>query len=80
MLVEGYVDALALAALGMDAIAVGGTWISEQQLDGLRALPGPIYVMPDNDAEGEKAARRWVEDLYPKAFLCPPAYEEVTND
>ena len=29
----------------------------------------------------EKAARRWVEELYPKALLCPPQYDrKVTND
>jgi hypothetical protein len=75
VLVEGYVDALALAALGMDAAAIGGTGISTHQRDELWELPGPIYIMPDDDEEGEKAARRWVEDLYPKALLCPPNYE-----
>jgi DNA primase len=76
VLVEGYVDALALAALGVDAAAIGGTVISKQQWDELWELPGPIYIMPDDDEEGEKAARRWVEDLYPKALLCPANYEK----
>jgi DNA primase len=82
-LVEGYVDALAAAASGLDAVAVGGTGISQRQMEELQGLPGPIYVVPDNDAEGEKAARRWVEDLYPKAFLCPlipPIEKEEEND
>ena len=78
VLVEGYVDALALAALGMDAAAIGGTGISTHQRDELWELPGPIYIMPDDDEdeEGEKAARRWVADLYPKALLCPPNYQK----
>jgi DNA primase len=77
VLVEGYVDALALAALGMDAAAIGGTGISTHQRDELWELPGPIYIMPDDDdKQGEKAARRWVEDLYPKALLCPPNYQK----
>jgi DNA primase len=78
VLVEGYVDALALAALGMDAAAIGGTGISTHQRDELWELPGPIYIMPDHDddKQGEKAARRWVEDLYPKALLCPPNYQK----
>lgn len=75
-LVEGYVDALALAALGYSAIAIGGTHISDRQMDELRALPGPIYIFPDNDESGEEAARRWVEDLYPRALLCPANYEK----
>lgn len=71
-LVEGYIDALSATALGLRAIAVGGTGISPPQMKELKSLPGPIYIVRDNDEEGEKAARRWLEDLYPKALLCPP--------
>jgi DNA primase len=74
-LVEGYVDALALSALGYGVAAVGGTHPNEEQLQELRRLPGPIYILPDADEEGEKAARRLVEELYTKALLCPPEYE-----
>ncbi len=79
-LVEGYVDALALAALGYPAVAVGGTHMSGRQLDEIRLVPGPIYVLPDNDDSGDKAARRWVEDLYPNALLCQPNYEKENDD
>jgi Toprim-like len=80
-LVEGYVDALALAALGYGVAAVGGTYLNQKQLEELKRLPGQIYVLPDADEEGRKAARRWVEELYPKAMLCPPEYERKgTND
>jgi DNA primase len=79
-LVEGYVDALVLVALGFDAVAVGGTCISKHQVDELRALTGPIYILPDNDESGEEAARQWVDDLYPNALLCPSSYEkEITE-
>jgi DNA primase len=73
-LAEGYLDALALVALGFDAVAVGGTNISEHQLEELRALSGPIYILPDDDEPGEEAGRRWVEDLYPSGMLCPTNY------
>lgn len=73
-LVEGIVDALAIAALGESAIAVGGTGISREQLEDLRRLPGPLYVLPDADEEGAQAAREWVRKLYPKALLCPAEY------
>ena len=73
--VEGYVDALALAALGYGVAAIGGTHTNQEQLAEIRRLPGRIYVLPDADEEGRKAARRLVEDLYPKAMLCPPEYE-----
>ena len=81
LLVEGYVDALALSALGYGVAAVGGTYLNQKQLEELKRLPGQIYVLPDADEEGRKAARRWVEELYPKAMLCPPEYERTgTND
>jgi DNA primase len=73
--VEGYVDALALSALGYGVAAIGGTHPNQEQLEELKRLPGRIYVLPDADEEGRKAARRLVEDLYPKAMLCPPEYE-----
>jgi DNA primase len=74
-LVEGYVDALALSALGYGVAAIGGTHPNREQLAELKRLPGRIYVLPDADEEGWKAARRLVEELYPKAMLCPPEYE-----
>ena len=73
-LVEGIVDALAVVALGQSAIAVGGTGVSPGQLEDLRRLPGPLYVLPDADEEGAEDARRWVRELYPKARLCPAEY------
>lgn len=73
-LVEGIVDALAVAALGESAIAVGGTGICGQQMRELQNIPGPLYVLPDADEEGAEAAREWVRQLYPKALLCPAEY------
>ena len=73
-LVEGIVDALALAALGQSAVAVGGTNISEPQMRELEGFPGTLYVLPDNDEDGQAAARRWVDRLYPRALLCPAEY------
>jgi DNA primase len=79
--VEGHVDALALSALGYGVAAIGGTHTNQEQLAEIRRLPGRIHVLPDADEEGRKAARRLVEDLYPKAMLCPPEYERKgTND
>jgi DNA primase len=74
-LAEGYIDALALAALGYGVAAVGGTRPNQEQLGELKQLPGQIYVLPDADEEGRKSAWRLVEELYPKAMLCPPEYE-----
>jgi len=74
-LTEGIVDALALAAIGEGAIAVGGTGMSRKQLRELDAVPGPLYILPDADEEGERAAREWLRKLYPKALVCPAEYE-----
>ena len=74
--VEGYVDGLALAALGYGVAAVGGTHANDEQMEELKRLPGPLYILPDNDAEGLRAARGWVRKLYPKALLCPPNYNK----
>jgi DNA primase len=80
-LVEGVVDALAVAALGESVVAIGGTSISREQREALARLPGPLYILPDADEEGQKAARNWVRDLYPKALLCPAEYgEEARGD
>jgi len=75
-LVEGIVDALAIAALGESAIAVGGTNISEPQMRELKNFCGRLYILPDADEDGRKAAIDWVRTLYPKALLCTPAYGE----
>jgi len=74
-LTEGIVDALALAAIGEGAIAVGGTGMSREQLSELDAIPGPLYILPDADEEGERAVREWLRKLYPRALACPPEYE-----
>src|SRR5215216_481503 len=54
-LVEGIVDALALAALGESAIAIGGTGISPEQMRELERIPSPLHILPDNDEEGAAA-------------------------
>jgi DNA primase len=79
-LTEGIVDALALAAVGEGAIAVGGTGMSRKQLRELDAVPGSLYILPDVDEEGEQAAREWVRKLYPMALLCPADYGESLKD
>ncbi len=62
-IVEGYFDALAFAALNLNAIAVGGTGISQQQKAELERLNGTLYIFPDADDEGAKAAREMGERI-----------------
>jgi hypothetical protein len=75
LLVEGIVDALAAAALGESVVAAGGMKVSREQTLELRKIPGPLYVLPDDDEEeGAEASRRWVRDL------CPPEYGSGLED
>ena len=82
-LVEGFIDALAVAATGRSAVAVGGTWISdEQKVDLRRLLPeeGRLYCLTDNDDSGVEAARAWGREFFPKAFVCGSSYGEDAKD
>ena len=69
---------MALVALEESAIAVAGANISREQMEELKRLSGRLYILPDHDSDGkgQKAARKWVRDLYPKALLCPAEYGE----
>jgi DNA primase len=78
--VEGPLDALAVAAVGESAIAVGGADISEYQRQELQKLPGPLHILSDADDAGIEAGRRWTRDLYPKTLLCPPEYGDGLKD
>jgi DNA primase len=79
-LVEGIIDALAVAALGESAIALGGTGISERQMQDLNRLSGALYILPDADKDGAEAAREWAWQLFPKALLCSADYSEGGKD
>jgi DNA primase len=79
-LVEGYVDALAIAAAGKSAIAIGGTQMSEDQLEELRSAPARYYVLTDADESGAEAAREWGKALYPQTFVCSREYGQHGKD
>ena len=80
-IVEGILDALALVAVGKSAIAVGGTNLSgAQALDLDRIIDRQkVYILPDADEAGQKAAATWARQLYPKALLCKPDYGADDN-
>jgi hypothetical protein len=69
-----------LAALGFNAVAIGGTGISENQMAELRKLNGSLFIFPDDDEPGAQAGRQWVSDLYPRTFLCPAEYGDAHKD
>ncbi len=82
-LVEGYIDALAIAGTGRGAIAVGGTALSEAQQEELdRLLPENcrLVILPDADNEGSRAAQKWVRTLFPRARVAEPAYGHGAKD
>jgi hypothetical protein len=74
-LVEGYIDAMAIAAAGHEAVAIGGTnpgELREQQLRELSTHAGPALIIPDKDETGVKTAREWAQMLYPNAEVVSP--------
>jgi DNA primase len=79
-IVEGFIDGLALDALGECAVAIGGTHPNETQLLELERLPTELYVLFDEDHEGEKAARKLAREIYPKAKVCPRSYGKGISD
>ena len=60
LVVEGYMDVIALAAAGIsDAVAPLGTALTERQIEMLwRLVESPILCF-DGDAAGQRAAMRW---------------------
>jgi DNA primase len=82
-LVEGYIDALAVAATGKSAIAVGGTSLSDEQLQDLkRVIPrdARLYVLCDDDDAGAAAARQWSRTLYPLSMTCARDFGQDAED
>jgi len=79
-MVEGYIDALVLTILDLNATSPGGTGISAKQRAELERLKGTLYIFPDADDEGMKASRRWASGFYPKAKLCPAKYGKGRKD
>jgi DNA primase len=65
VVVEGYMDAIALAQVGVPAVAPLGTALTEDQIAELwRMTPEPV-VSFDGDAAGQKAARRAADRALP---------------
>jgi len=78
VLVEGVLDQLALRAMGVPSIGVGGSSPSKEQLENLLDLGNKgctFVVLPDNDETGRAKARETVERLYPYARLASPLQE-----
>jgi len=77
LLVEGFLDTLAGAALDIPTIGSGGAAPSAEQIKDLRDMGekgARILIFPDGDERGELAALEAMEKLYPYARLmsAPP--------
>lgn len=65
--VEGYMDVIALAAVGIgEAVAPMGTALTEQQLDALWRMSHRPILLFDGDSAGQKAALRACETALPQ--------------
>src|ERR687897_334300 len=81
--VEGYIDALAIAASDRSAIAVGGTDFSDAQRGELwKVVPEDttIYILTDDDESGQEAARAWGREFFTRTRVCHPSYGEAAKD
>lgn len=78
-IVEGFVDALALAAMGFNVVAIGGNKISSKQLEDLQRFGEDLFILPDADLSGA-LAEEWTRLLYPCSKICPAEYGEGLKD
>jgi hypothetical protein len=81
--VEGHIDALAVAASGRSAVAIGGTSVSKAQREELRQIipsGANLYILPDADGPGAVAAREWGRSFFPRGRVCQAAYGEGAKD
>lgn len=61
---EAEIDALSWMTAGMPAIALGGTTVTDKQLDIIRKSPvESIVLAPDNDKPGDKMVRKLTDGL-----------------
>ena len=80
-LVEGYVDALALVALGFGAVAVGGTCISEPQMEELKRLPIRSTYCPITTRRGRRPPAGGFKSSTPRPCCVQQAMRRrKTND
>ncbi len=69
ILVEGYLDLIALAQFGVTNVAASlGTAFTEQQAKLLGRFSKSVVINYDGDTAGVKAARRAIEQLLPQDF------------
>jgi DNA primase len=69
ILVEGYLDLIALAQFGVNNVAASlGTAFTEQQAKLLGRFAKSVVINYDGDSAGIKAARRAIEQLLPQDF------------
>jgi DNA primase len=69
ILVEGYLDLIALAQFGVpNVVASLGTAFTEQQAKLLSRFANAVVINYDGDSAGVKAARRAIEQLLPHDF------------
>ncbi len=69
VLVEGYFDVIALQKIGLPAVGIMGTHISDQQVDLIRRYTNTVVLFMDGDGAGIKAIAKSIERLRKKNSL-----------
>jgi len=82
VITEGYFGAIRLHALGVPAVSVMGTSISDEQINLLDAElnPSRVIVLFDGDEPGKKAAKELVVPMLAKQFFVHNATALLEDD
>ncbi|MCK9467189.1 MAG: DNA primase [Candidatus Absconditabacterales bacterium] len=85
ILVEGQMDVIALARLGLSVgVATSGTAVSTNHLKLMKRYTENIYILFDNDEAGKNATIRalkiaYRENVYPKMIVLPQKFKDIDD-
>ncbi|HRX64174.1 MAG TPA: DNA primase [Candidatus Absconditabacterales bacterium] len=85
ILVEGQMDVIALARLGLPiGVATCGTAVTEQHMKLIKRYTENVYILFDNDEAGKNATIRalkiaYKQDIFPKMIVLPDDIKDVDD-
>lgn len=85
IVVEGQMDVIALARLGMPiGVATSGTALTEEHIKLIKRYTPNIYLLFDNDKAGQEATVRalktaYQQDIFPKIIQLPPPSKDADD-
>lgn len=85
IVVEGTTDALAVAQLGYRTVSLLGSSVTPEKVAAIKGLltemeDSILYMIPDNDLPGQKAAEKLCEGgLYPRLLYLPSYAKDICD-